>query len=973
MLNFIGYVCSRLSNFAAMINRVDIQFKGLSTSPSDYACSDGELAICHNLENVDGELRPVMPPKLLFELPSGCKLVCLHKMSDCTRMIIDGATGLGSALYVNGKASYSSSDIAKLPADGKYASVISIGNILLVTYTSGKTLYFRWVDGAYKNLGEGLPELPKIAFGLHTFSYINSITGLGKYEAEYPSIEDYPRYYEWFDIEVEHDQKVLRAKTDEGKTTLYNALMGALERLDRGAEKVGAFTQPFFVRFAFRLYTGDVAKVSPAVLMIPKDTPHDVHVRSGNMQGRDGGFTIHTRPWLSFLRYTLLDDADLSDWEEIIESIDVFVSTPIYTYKQDYTPEEYANWLYRNSGSVLNSETAPCVHVSSPLHRLATWYGAYDTALADTSLLGSDGLVDATKFSVTPETRESVPPGGSNTAFDGVFAAPWRKAEAIMSDIKSVSAFYHVASIPLGELKDKSHDKFYRVPIEQDALVTLSAREALAEDYVTNYNALPDKSMVYNSRLLKSSSSIDLSTGFVQSMCSQFIYKGSSYGAPSCYVRISRGGKDYIVDLGDNVLPVDHKASFLFYPDPDAKELMFVPSTSTTGISYYSVPLKRHDFLQGAYWAPEQSGETIAYADFSPVSRAPLPQGGDYHRAPMFDRIYVSEVNNPFVFPSGLSATVGNGNIIALAATTLPISEGQQGQFPVMAFTDEGIWALSVSDTGSLIATNPMLRDVLTDESSLCVIDDGVVYATSEGLRILRGKQSTLITEPLRDALVGVRGLPSTDLSKIVSTSSALFGPPDSGKASKWADGCKILYSSTYGRLYVMTGGESWSSKTALVYNLGSGRWSSAQFGFSDPVAHYPATYVQQQMSDKTRVYGLNSADESAYPRDAVVLTRPMVLGAPDQHKTVHECIVRGFFEGGTRNKGDVVQVLYGSNDLYHWFVVSSSVGQYLRGRFGTPYKYLRLLVAAPDGLPSSKSIMGASLSVQSRLNNTLR
>ena len=69
--------------------------------------------------------------------------------------------------------------------------------------------------------------------------------------------------------------------------------------------------------------------------------------------------------------------------------------------------------------------------------------------------------------------------------------------------------------------------------------------------------------------------------------------------------------------------------------------------------------------------------------------------------------------------------------------------------------------------------------------------------------------------------------------------------------------------------------------------------------------------------------------------------------------------------------KGDILQVLYASNDLDNWAVVWSSADAYLRGFSGSPYKYYRLAVIA--SLKKGKCLAGCSVSYDARLTAQMR
>lgn len=66
----------------------DISFGGLTTVPSDYECSDGDLAAVLNLVPEDGSLKPVQPPTTVMTLAENQRIVYIHKTSAFTHYII---------------------------------------------------------------------------------------------------------------------------------------------------------------------------------------------------------------------------------------------------------------------------------------------------------------------------------------------------------------------------------------------------------------------------------------------------------------------------------------------------------------------------------------------------------------------------------------------------------------------------------------------------------------------------------------------------------------------------------------------------------------------------------------------------------------------------------------------------------------------------------------------------------------------
>lgn len=67
-----------------MATRQEVILKGLTHSPSDYDCQDGELATCLNLINEDGALHPIHQPVVAEQnitLDAGDTIELVHKVT----------------------------------------------------------------------------------------------------------------------------------------------------------------------------------------------------------------------------------------------------------------------------------------------------------------------------------------------------------------------------------------------------------------------------------------------------------------------------------------------------------------------------------------------------------------------------------------------------------------------------------------------------------------------------------------------------------------------------------------------------------------------------------------------------------------------------------------------------------------------------------------------------------------------------
>lgn len=111
--------------------------------------------------------------------------------------------------------------------------------------------------------------------------------------------------------------------------------------------------------------------------------------------------------------------------------------------------------------------------------------------------------------------------------------------------------------------------------------------------------------------------------------------------------------------------------------------------------------------------------------------------------------LIVSEVLNPYYFSPEHSYLMP-GEIINLAVNTEQISTSQIGQYPLYAFTTEGIYALQVGD-GKILYSNviPISAEIAVEGSPVLQTKYGVIFATTKGLKLIAGQQIANFSEPM--------------------------------------------------------------------------------------------------------------------------------------------------------------------------------------------------------------------------------
>ena len=211
---------------------------------------------------------------------------------------------------------------------------------------------------------------------------------------------------------------------------------------------------------------------------------------------------------------------------------------------------------------------------------------------------------------------------------------------------------------------------------------------------------------------------------------------------------------------------------------------------------------------------------------------------------------------------------------------------------------------------------------------------------------ILYGDNTSSVKHlPKYNELVGLSGLVSESLNII--------------PFKDYVKDCRMLYDYEHQRIIVYN--PSSENKYSYVLSLKSKQWGMSEQNITYSVNSYP-----DAMAVLANNRLVNFSKEEDALTDNVLITRPMTLGEVNVFKTVNGVIQRGFFR-----KGRVRSVLYGSNDLFHWFVVWSSRDHYLRGFSGSPYKYHRIALLCT--LQGDESLLGCSVDYRERINNQIR
>ena len=914
----------------------EIKYNGLSTVPPDNTCQDGDSALLLNLFPEDGALKPVSVPKVIMELQANMRIIYIHKSSTFKNYIIHDTESKKLVWTSNGK---DFTDLRALDAE-KLHKVIVIGNTLIVLTDNGM-LYFLWKGEhtKYLFLGNGIPEL-SLSFGL---------------QGEMKKTDTFTITYDKLEV-IEKGEKELYFSefSAEDKKKVTSQVLAKVNKFiaDESTNK-GRFLYPFLLRYAYRLYDGNLVMHSAPILMACSTScaPFVTHYPK-YIDVKYVYVDLDIVGMLHQLDYAVISESELDllkNWSDIVKSVDIFISKPIYTYDQNGECDKIYN---QKEYKIEDLGYSVCKHINQ---KFDTTQYPVRYQMKDMNFLHSKTFGYPLKY---------------------ILGLPHRDISDVEKEIRDCSTFYFLKTIKVEELTTTRTI----INIKKDYLQSLVTREVMTDDYDSHNTLIPKNAFVYNSRVnlanvkkrlfngFNTGSMLPFTDGYIEAKGNSLPTKFDRKIQLTAYICIKQGGKNIVVRGDTGEFGYASPMLYMYYPNVNAYKAIFeYYDHNDNSRKFYEVPLQRHAFLNGSFYfggftnmIKNNSSYFEELEEWGLKFVRPVVSNDNERTIDISNKIYTSEINNPFYYPLLGINTVGSGNIIGLCSAAKALSEGQFGQFPLYAFTTEGVWALEVSNTGTYKARQPITRDVCLSAMSLTQIDSAVLFATDRGIMLLQGSQATCIS----DILNGQNALPITMLPKI----DKILEHADLSKESlnilpfmDFIRDCRMIYDYEHQRIIVYNNSKEYNCNYAYIFSLKSKQWGMMQSNIADNVNSYPAALAV--LNDGSLV---NFSDETDEVYKSILVSRPIKLDAYDIHKSIHTIIQRGVFK-----KGHVKSILYASNDLYNWVPVWSSTDHYLRGFRGTPYKYLRIVLLA--NLSNDEGITGCSVQFTPRFTNQPR
>ena len=841
--------------------RHEVKYNGYTATPSDYDCLEGELACAKNIIYEKNALRPLASPSVEESFGRSCSGVWIHQTSAYKHYIYANGS---NELYWYDKETEKKTRITSIGSGSNIINHIEpIGNTLAVL--SNESLYYLLWDArtqSYIDLGESIPECP-LSFGLQRLDTMT--TDLFTVSSD-----------------VESATSTLLAETNK--------------LIAESVVNTGRFVFPFFVRYAYRLYDGTtLSHHSSPILMLPTTT-ESVFACGNSLTKAQLQCIPHLLDYQAFIS----DDERerLLKWKDVVKSVDIFISSPIYTYDQNGKAEktQAINGVYQ-----------------------------YATDTVSISSKFGEGVYSKVSF--------------SNTL--SYWRLPTRRIVDIEDDIRSCNQFYFLTSIPIEQI---ATDYRELIDIPNDYLQALNTREVMTDDYMSHDSLIAKYAQAYNGRLNIANVTRRLYDGY--DPISMVCYRNSGAKAKvqlqTC-IYVEKGKATLNARTTTELTSQWDTFPYLYHPNADAYGILIQRSDASP---IQGCVLTPHHFLNGAVYFdgfPKPDSDFSSNGSNIQVGRAEAVKVED-------NMLYSSNVNMPFCFPLSGIKPISTGSVLGIRSASKPLSSGQFGQFPLYAFTTEGVWALSVANDGSFTPAQPITQDVCVNGASITQLDSSVVFTTERGLMLLSGAECICLT----DILDG-EGFDSN-----IYTSSEGY---EISPFTEFLKNSGVIYDYTHQRIYLFNGLYDYS----YVYSLESKQWGV--FDVTTKIFRPIKSYTEALALD-INGYVINFstpdvADDNM--RFNSFISRPIKCEDGDMFKTIETIILRGNF----RKESIRGVILYGSNNLYNWHVVSSSKTPAIRGWRGSPYKYFRVCVLSR--LLKDESISGCSIEFIPRLTNKLR
>lgn len=584
----------------------EIRYGGVTTSPSDYECKDGDLALVSNMLTEGTALSTSTPPAAVENFGSAMP-VYIHQGRYITKNETDRTIR------------YQQNVIYQLDSDEELHNVTSMGNVLIILTSKG-IKYIGFSDMTYKPHSGNLSIDLRFMLAAHK---------------EF-STEGVP-------ITVRGDRAGGLIPTDTVEN--WNAFVGQANRLIDNATKHNRFMAEFYVRYAVRLYDGSLVNISAPILMTPNTdvTPCMCIIPiQGNPE-------VHAFAYSCVLQAKNLTQILNAD-NDIFKSVVIAVTPPIFKYDQSREYERGAEDPMGMGGTLQN------ISIKQPEKENVPGYSLSSPPVTRPRTSGSQTVIPCyykhTLWDLYTSEYGQHDPSKTNR----IAVLPAVKNSEHIRNKSNISSFYIIKEYTIDELQGFS-DSTFTIDMDSDCLVNLTSNEQLKDDASASLSSIvPRKAFVYNGRLnvadfLKNvfcGYNYALQQGYTQderekdtttlddAIYKKYVAKVSFVENGSTYTAIKAF---HVNDLLDNFSEV----RWFYFPHPNATSVTLYEYQYNSGTDNlmntvrYDLKLSPHPFLSGSYWIGEEPSISRKYIELVQLASGQVGLTGEDTQFVQFD------------------------------------------------------------------------------------------------------------------------------------------------------------------------------------------------------------------------------------------------------------------------------------------------------------------------------------------------
>lgn len=829
-----------------------IQLRGISRSPSDRMSEDGGCAESLNAYLDNTEVAPALTPEDIttsLGLPDDLQAdkVFIHKTPNFEKFIIVQDKQVGC--IKDGQLEV----FLTVGATETIVSVMSFGNTIGVT-TESYTYWVLFKNGEYSVLGTQIP-FPKFRLANYEVE--------GRDLANEDSDIDVIRDFEVSDWKLNDDSiRVLSYNAlkesfdtnediqDEDSLSLITEVWEKFTQAEAINREKGVFNHQIHAILSVKLIDGSELISTPILLSAGFNQPLSIDytniVEEYYEAGGDGenSYVTNETTYSTSLKCKLRtafklflqineDESFFESWRDVIDSINIYISPRIAANipkarakmdKYDVGTEEESNIDeetgdgYRRTTTTTSAEIVlgssdydyEEQHLNASVFRL---FKSYD--LQDFKKLVEGQVVEVEKETMSDDSIEE------------------------LLDFSKASMTNYNTS-------------FKNSLVYNSRVVAYGIRE-LQEFYIPNLNAVNYANKSLPETDYRPASPAEYSSSELQQFFTLTFYLKDTNGEEKTITArhpyIPERGELTYIQYGDGIQlgAIDTYANayaFIICPEKTAYRVdvnfdYFRPGLG--GIVHAGVgrfELKEHPYLNCSYYyggvdtnLVDRCGdyELVVGASSSPVEYP--------------NKIYISNLDSPFVFPLNGRHTF-QSRIIGVAVATTALSQGQFGQFPLYVFTEDGIWAMETASDGSFVTSKPLSRDVCINAESITSIDNAVVFVTERGVMMIQGSQVTNLSPFMNGKHYAIEETPADMMEQMETYSGFVNTLKDTTPFMTFIKEASVAYDYTGKRLIFINRNKDYQ----YCFHLNTNTWHKMQnegVNLIAPINSYPECLVQ--------------------------------------------------------------------------------------------------------------------------------